>query len=734
MASSSKTAATPVKNTVLSPVTVLKGVGAQLAKKLEKLGIVTLQDLLFHLPRQYADRTRITPIGHLQPNQSVVIEAEVSGTNVVFGKRRSLLCRVQDHTGAISLRFYHFSNAQRNTMANGARIRCYGETRRGASGLELYHPEYQLLSPVGSESALEDTLTPIYPITEGITQNRLRSLIKQALTFCKSLDFISYLSLVPDELLPEQDVVKRLNATKTNSLFEPLAYLHAPPKNADLAELLEGQHPYQQALIMEELTAYQLNLLQLRELRQQQAAVTLPANKALEQQFIESLSFSLTEAQQRVIDDIGNDVRRSVPMMRLLQGDVGSGKTIVAAMAALRAVANQQQVVIMAPTEILAGQHRYNFEQWFSPLGIRVGSLTGKQKVKERREQLAQLASGETQVVIGTHALFQESVVFHQLSLVIIDEQHRFGVHQRLSLRDKGFKDACPDNIESSNGRSGERNDATIPHQLIMTATPIPRTLAMSAYADLDYSVIDELPKGRIPVDTVIISQQKRLEIIQRINHACQQGRQAYWVCTLIENSESLEAQAAEEAATLLASALPSLNIGLVHGRLKPVEKEQVMSAFKAGEIDLLVATTVIEVGVDVPNASLMIIENPERLGLAQLHQLRGRVGRGSVASHCVLLYGEKVSLHGKERLQAMRSTTDGFKIAEIDLKLRGPGEVLGTRQTGDIDFSLADLRRDLYLMPQVNTYAQVIISQYPEYGRALSERWLGKNTQYAHA
>jgi ATP-dependent DNA helicase RecG len=728
MASSSKTTATPVKNTVLSPVTVLKGVGAQLAKKLEKLGIVTLQDLLFHLPRQYADRTRITPIGHLQPNQSVVIEAEVSGTNVVFGKRRSLLCRVQDHTGAISLRFYHFSNAQRNTMANGARIRCYGETRRGASGLELYHPEYQLLSSAGSESALEETLTPIYPITEGITQNRLRSLIKQALTFSNSLDFISYLSLVPDELLPEQDAVKRLNATKTNSLFEPLAYLHAPPKNADLAELLEGKHPYQQTLIMEELTAYQLNLLQLRELRQQQTAVALPANKALEQQFIESLSFSLTGAQQRVINDIGSDVRRSVPMMRLLQGDVGSGKTVVAAMAALRAVANQQQVVIMAPTEILAGQHRYNFEQWFSPLGIRVGSLTGKQKVKERREQLTQLASGETQVIIGTHALFQESVVFHQLSLVIIDEQHRFGVHQRLSLRDKGLKSDNPNEINTN------VNDAKIPHQLIMTATPIPRTLAMSAYADLDYSVIDELPKGRIPVETVIISQQKRPEIIQRINHACQQGRQAYWVCTLIENSESLEAQAAEEAATLLASALPSLSIGLVHGRLKPTEKEQVMSAFKAGEIDLLVATTVIEVGVDVPNASLMIIENPERLGLAQLHQLRGRVGRGSVASHCVLLYGEKVSLHGKERLQAMRSTTDGFKIAEIDLKLRGPGEVLGTRQTGDIDFALADLRRDLYLMPQVNTYAQVIISQYPEYGRALSERWLGKNTQYAHA
>jgi ATP-dependent DNA helicase RecG len=728
----SKSTATLIRNTALSPVTVLKGVGVQLAKKLEKLGIVTLQDLLFHLPRQYADRTRITLIEHLQPNQSVVIEAAVIGTSVVFGKRRSLLCRVKDHTGTISLRFYHFSNAQRNTMTHGARIRCYGETRRGASGLELYHPEYQLLSSASSDSALEKTLTPIYPITEGITQHRLRSIIKQALTFSKDLDFVSYLALIPDEFLTDVALIKAHNNTTSSSLLEPLTYLHAPPRDADLTELLEGQHPYQQALIMEELTAYQLNLLQLRALRQQQEAVALPANKALEKKFIASLSFSLTGAQQRVIDDIGNDVRRSVPMMRLLQGDVGSGKTVVAAMAALRAVANQHQVVIMAPTEILAGQHRYNFEQWFAPLGIRVGSLTGKQKVKERRAELALLSSGETQVVIGTHALFQESVVFHRLSLVIIDEQHRFGVHQRLCLRDKGFKAESPNDTKSS-ANDGVR-DVKTPHQLIMTATPIPRTLAMSAYADLDYSVIDGLPKGRIPVETVIISQQKRPDIIQRINHACQQGRQAYWVCTLIENSESLEAQAAEEAATLLASALPSLSIGLVHGRLKSAEKEHVMSLFKAGDIDLLVATTVIEVGVDVPNASLMIIENPERLGLAQLHQLRGRVGRGSVASHCVLLYGEKVSLHGKERLQAMRSTTDGFKIAEIDLKLRGPGEVLGTRQTGDIGFTLADLRRDLYLMPQVNAYAHAIINQYPEYGGALSARWLGKNIQYAHA
>ncbi|EGG94869.1 ATP-dependent DNA helicase RecG [gamma proteobacterium IMCC1989] len=700
------------KNGILTSVTALKGVGAQLAKKLEKLGIYTLQDMLFHLPRQYADRTRVTPIGSLQPNQSVVIEAEVRGTDVVFGKRRSLICRVQDNTGTLSLRFYHFSNAQRATLATGARIRCYGETRRGASGLELYHPEYQLLSSNAAHSGLEETLTPIYPITEGITQNRLRTLIKQALTHAKDFDFRGYLALLPADT-PEESAPA---ISLPNSLFEPLAYLHAPPKNADLAQLLAGEHPYQQVLIMEELTAYQLNLLRLREQRQQQAAVPLAVDKALEDQFIQALGFTLTNAQQRVVEDISQDLRLSIPMMRLLQGDVGSGKTVVAALAALHAIAHQQQVVIMAPTEILAEQHRLNFEKWFSPLGICVGSLTGKQKVKERREQLAALEQGVTQVVIGTHALFQDSVVFNRLALVIIDEQHRFGVHQRLSLRNKGNK------------------HTGIPHQLIMTATPIPRTLAMSAYADLDYSVIDELPKGRIPVETVIISQQKRPEIIQRIDYACQQGRQAYWVCTLIENSEALEAQAAEEAATLLASTLPNLTVGLVHGRLKPPEKEQVMAQFKAGEIDLLVATTVIEVGVDVPNASLMIIENPERLGLAQLHQLRGRVGRGSIASHCVLLYGDKVSLNGKERLKAMRSTSDGFKIAEVDLQLRGPGEVLGTRQTGDIDFALADLRRDLYLMPKVNAYAQAIITHFPEHIAPLSERWLGKNTHYAQA
>jgi ATP-dependent DNA helicase RecG len=687
-----------------SSVTVLKGIGAQLASKLEKLGISTLQDLLFHLPRQYADRTRITPIGSLQPNQSVVIEGEIQGTDVVFGKRRSLVCRLQDNTGRISLRFYHFSHGQRANLATGATIRCYGETRRGASGVELYHPEYQLFTERTGLHDLEQTLTPIYSITDGITQTRLRSIIKQALTYSKSFDF--------PHLIPDDEILHGLSIT----LIEALEYLHAPPKDADLHQLLEGQHPYQQTLIMEELTAYQVSLLQLREKRRQQQGLALATHHDLRDTFTQSLAFDLTSAQTRVSQEIEQDLQQAIPMMRLLQGDVGAGKTVIAALAALQAIANGYQVAIMAPTEILTEQHRLNFEAWFSPLNIHVGFLTGKQKVSMRRQQLHAIETGEAQLVIGTHALFQEDVVFHHLALVIIDEQHRFGVHQRLSLRNKGAA------------------EQGIPHQLIMTATPIPRTLAMSAYADLDYSVVDELPKGRIPVETVVISQQRRDSIIERIHHACQEGRQAYWVCTLIEQSETLEAQAAEATADMLTLALPEQSIGLIHGRLKAQEKDAIMTRFKAGEIDLLVATTVIEVGVDVPNASLMIIENPERLGLAQLHQLRGRVGRGSTASHCVLLYGDALSLQGKERLQAMRSTCDGFKIAEIDLSLRGPGEVLGTRQTGDIDFTLADLRRDLALMPQVTQYAEALLCHHPDKTQAIIQRWLGNKENYAGA
>lgn len=684
------------------PLTSLKGVGGQLGQRLEKLGLYHLQDLLFHLPYRYVDRTTVTPIGCLLPFQAAVIEGEVRDASVVFGRRRSLICRIQDGSGSINLRFYHFSASQKNALATGSNIRCFGEVRPGASGLEMYHPEYQRLSKQ-NPVPLEQTLTPAYHTTDGISQARLRSLIEQAFSLAKP---DSLPDLLVDESTSDDDI----------SLLSRLHYLHFPPQDAPLDALLDGEHPYQQQLITEELMAYQLSLLRLRQQRQQQQAPALNQGHSLISQFKAGLSFKLTDAQQRVCEELSHDITQATPMMRLLQGDVGAGKTIVAAIAALHAVASNKQVALMAPTDILAEQHRNSFTAWLSPLGIQLGWLSGKQGAKQRREQLAALADGSAQVIIGTHALFQDEVIFHDLALVIIDEQHRFGVHQRLQLRNKGPEKHL------------------LPHQLIMTATPIPRTLAMSAYADLDYSVIDELPKGRIPIETVVISQKRRGDIVERIRHACLEGRQAYWVCTLIEQSETLSAEAAEDTAASLQAQLPELNVGLVHGRLKPKEKEAIMAAFKAGEIKLLVATTVIEVGVDVPNASLMIIENPERLGLAQLHQLRGRVGRGNIASHCVLLYGEALSQQGKARLQAMRATNDGFRIAEIDLELRGPGEVLGTRQTGDIAFKVANLARDMPLMATVHHRAKILLEQHPAIAEQLIDRWIGRNEAFAQA
>ncbi|WP_024461612.1 ATP-dependent DNA helicase RecG [Marinimicrobium sp. LS-A18] len=681
-------------------VTALKGVGGKLAEKLGKLGINTLQDLLFHLPLRYLDRTRVTPIGALQPNVNAVIEGEIRAVDVVYGRRRSLVCRLQDGSGTTTLRFYHFSGAQKQRLTPGTRLRCFGESRRGASGLEFYHPEYEFLD--GAEAvALDDRLTPVYPATEGLTQQRIRALASQALTF---LDRHPLTELLPEDLRRELDQVP---------LADALRYLHAPPRRADVARLMDGTHPYQQRLAFEELLAHHLSLLVLRQQTQAEGAPSLAPDPALHKQFLSQLPFQLTGAQQRVSREIAEDLVKSIPMLRLVQGDVGSGKTLVAALAALTAVASGYQAAIMAPTEILAEQHRNNFGAWLEPLGIELGWLTGRLTAARRREQLSRLASGEARVVVGTHALFQEEVEFANLGLVIIDEQHRFGVHQRLELRQKG-------------SRTGLR-----PHQLIMTATPIPRTLAMSAYADLDTSVIDELPPGRTPVTTVVISEQRRPEVIERVSRACEQGRQAYWVCTLIEESETLAAQAAEATAENLAAALPHLRVGLVHGRLKAKEKEAVMAAFKAAELDLLVATTVIEVGVDVPNASLMIIENPERLGLAQLHQLRGRVGRGSEASHCVLLYGSPLSRQSRERLAVMRDSSDGFVIAERDLELRGPGEVLGTRQTGEMQFRIADLQRDADLLPRVQAGAQQLLGRHPALCNAIMERWLGDNRRY---
>ena len=683
-------------------VTQLKGVGSQVARKLAKLGLLNIQDVLFHLPVRYMDRTRISPIGGLQPDSDAVIEGEVKACDVVFGRRRSLMCRIQDGTGTITLRFFHFSSAQKNNLKPGARLRCFGEVRRGASGLEIYHPEYQFLEQ--QPAPLAEILTPVYPASEGITQPRLRNITGQALAMLNEGSL--------KELLPDAHRAQFQQQFQQMSLIDAIRFIHQPPADANLTELAEGQHPAQQRLAFEELLAHNLSLLRLRHQVQQQPAPALTTASSLREKFLSSLPFALTTAQQRTSEEILQDMLNPYPMLRLVQGDVGSGKTVVAALAALQAVASEKQAAIMAPTEILAEQHYQNFQNWLEPLGIKVAWLTGKVKGKAREMQLEQIANGSAAVIVGTHALFQEDVQFHDLALTIIDEQHRFGVHQRLALKEKG---------------SGN----TTPHQLIMTATPIPRTLAMSAYADLDCSIIDELPPGRTPVNTVLIDQQRRSEIIQRISAACAEGRQAYWVCTLIEESDVLEAQAAEATCDELHLLLPNLNIGLVHGRLKPAEKSWVMEAFKNGDIDLLVATTVIEVGVDVPNASLMIIENPERLGLAQLHQLRGRVGRGSAESHCVLLYSSPLSRNGSERLKTMRQTSDGFKIAEKDLQLRGPGEVLGTRQTGEMQLRIADLQRDAHLLPIIKQAASDLFQHYPQQTTAIIDRWLGQKERF---
>jgi ATP-dependent DNA helicase RecG len=681
------------------PVTALKGVGAALAEKLAKVGLETLQDVLFHLPLRYQDRTRIVPIGALRPGQDAVVEGIVAGADVVMGRRRSLLVRLQDGSGTLSLRFYHFSQAQKEGLKRGTQVRCYGEVRPGSSGLEIYHPEYRALS--GNEpAAVEQTLTPIYPTTEGLTQQRLRQLSEQALA---RLGPHSLPDWLPRELADEYQL---------SPLDAAIRYLHRPPPDADQEELAEGRHWAQHRLAFEELLTHQLSLQRLRESVRALQAPALPVARTLPQQYLANLGFSPTGAQQRVGAEIAYDLSQSAPMLRLVQGDVGAGKTVVAAFAALQALEAGYQVALMAPTEILAEQHFINFNKWLAPLGLDVAWLAGKLKGKARASALEQIAAGAP-MVVGTHALFQDEVQFKNLALVIIDEQHRFGVQQRLALRQKGV-----------GGRM-------CPHQLIMTATPIPRTLAMSAYADLDTSILDELPPGRTPVNTLVIADSRRLEVVERVRLACNEGRQAYWVCTLIEESEELTCQAAETTFADLTAALGGLNVGLIHGRMKAAEKAAVMDQFKQGRLQLLVATTVIEVGVDVPNASLMIIENPERLGLAQLHQLRGRVGRGSAASHCLLLYHPPLSQLGRQRLAIMRETCDGFVIAEKDLELRGPGEMLGTRQTGLLQFKVADLMRDADLLPAVRDAAQTLLEQWPLHVSPLLERWLRHGQQY---
>jgi ATP-dependent DNA helicase RecG len=682
------------------PVTVLRGVGAALAERLSALGVRTTQDLLFLLPLRYEDRTRVVPLGELSAGQRAAVEGAVQLTDIVFRGRRQMLCKIADGSGFLTLRFFYFTARQQQGLARGARIRCYGEARRGPAGLEIVHPEYRLVDPAAAEPT-EEHLTPIYPGTEGVTQGRLRMLVGMALDQTGAGDI--------EDLLP----AAILADSRLPSLRDALLYVHRPPPDAPVDLLMDGRHPAQRRLAFEELLAHQLSLKLLRQRIQSDPGWPLASTGALKAGLLAALPFELTKGQHRALLEIESDLRLSKPMLRLVQGDVGCGKTLVAALAATHAVETGRQVALMAPTELLADQHAQNFRRWFEPLGVAVALLTGRQVGKARGAVLEGIRAGHAPIVIGTHALFQEGVEFAALALVIVDEQHRFGVHQRLSLREKG----------SALGHQ--------PHQLIMTATPIPRTLAMTAYADLDVSVIDELPPGRAPVKTVVLAEARRNEVVQRIRTACLAGRQTYWVCPLIDESEEMPYQAAEETAAALGVALPELEVGLVHGRMTSAAKEAAMRRFKEGKIQLLVATTVIEVGVDVPNATLMVIENAERMGLAQLHQLRGRVGRGLHASTCLLMYRSPLSMLARERLAVMRDTNDGFEVARRDLELRGPGELLGTRQTGLAQMRVADLLRDADLLPRVQIAAETMLRDWPLDVPPLVRRWVGLAEQY---
>lgn len=691
------------KNCLLSaiPLNALSGVSPSLVSKFARLGLKNLQDLLFHLPTRYEDRTKLYPISKVLPGMTVTVQGKVLNRDISFGRKRMLTCRLRDDSGTLTLRFFNFNAAMKNSLSPGQWVTAYGEIRHDQHGGEIIHPEYSVSER--GRVVLAAALTPIYPTIEGVRQATLHNAINQALEL---LDITPVAEILPPKL-----------SCRLMSLVDALKTLHRLPPEISLDALALGHHPAQRRLILEELLAHNLSMLLIRAHMQKSRAQPLRTNTELTQRFLDTLPFVPTAAQQRVVSEINQDLASNVPMMRLMQGDVGSGKTLVAALAALCAISAGRQVALMAPTELLAEQHIRNFRAWFRPLGIEVGWLAGKQKGKVRQAQQDALARGRIAMVVGTHAIFQEQIYFSELALVIIDEQHRFGVHQRLALWKKGL------------------GQGFHPHQLIMTATPIPRTLAMTAYANLDTSVIDELPAGRTPVITVAIPDTRRKEIIQRVRQTClQEQRQVYWVCTMIEESDMLKAQAAKATWQELKNALPELQVGLVHSRLKAQERQKLMQAFKIGKVHLLVATTVIEVGVDVPNASLMVIDNSERLGLAQLHQLRGRVGRGTVASYCVLLYKSPLSKTAQARLQILRDSNNGFAIAQRDLEIRGPGELLGTRQTGNAEFRVANLLRDQDMIPEVQRLARHIHQYHPASACALIERWMPERAPYTNA
>ena len=743
------------------PVTALAGVGPKVAEQLSQLGIERIFDLLLHLPRDYEDRSRLVSIADVAHGQAALITGRVVHVDT---KRSGMTVVVDDDTGTLSLRFFKVYRGLAQTMSLGTQLQLFGEVKVSRYGKQIHHPEYQVIS--SNEAIVNTGLQPIYPSVKGLHQNKLRTLIKLALqtvrtqglpmTLFTPADFAVVADLplapfepaklamadddFPDDIfstlarrVPDNSISNIGNITAVNdmanqnvynlTIFEALVLLHTPPTYTDagrqyqlLTQLSARTHAACQRLIIEELTAHQLSLLYRRQQLHQHKAPKCTMNSPLADQLFAALPFDLTGAQQRVMKDITADMATSIPMLRLVQGDVGAGKTLVAAGAAGYALDSGWQVAVMAPTEILAEQHLVNFKNWFEPLGVGVGWLAGKQTAKQRREALEAVAENTVQVVVGTHALFQEQVQFAKLGLVIIDEQHRFGVEQRMALTNKGVANSTP-------------------HQLIMTATPIPRTLAMSVYGDMDTSIIDELPPGRTPITTVTIDRNRRDEVIERIAVNCEAGRQAYWVCSLVEESSVLDAQAAEATYEDLNERL-DIRIGLVHGKMKSADKQAIMQEFKAGKLDLLIATTVIEVGVDVPNASLMVIENAERLGLSQLHQLRGRVGRGSTKSFCVLLYQKPLSETGTERLNVLRDSTDGFVIAQKDLELRGPGELLGKRQTGNVGYYLADLIRDEQLFAIAQRLAKHLISDPTRKADVsqLIHRWMPEASRYTNA